>query len=87
MVNSGLCRDGHSLVAEATIDLEHLLESTHHQALEVQLGRDAQVQVLMQHVVVRHERTRRRPSCDRVHHGRLDFQKASLLQLLPQAVE
>lgn len=45
----------HALVAELAPDLEDLLEAAHQQALEMQLGGDAQVEVLVQRVVVRDE--------------------------------
>jgi hypothetical protein len=32
-----------ALVAEVAVDLEHALQAADHQALQVQLGRDAQV--------------------------------------------
>ena len=46
----------HTLVAEDTADLEHALIAAHEQALEVQLGGDAQVVLLVERVEVRDER-------------------------------
>jgi hypothetical protein len=45
-----------AFVAEVAVDLEHALKAAHQQALEVQLGRDAQEHLLLQRVVVRDER-------------------------------
>ena len=61
----------HALVAELAPDLEDLLEAAHQQALEMQLGGDAQVEVLVQRVVVRDEGTRVRAAEDGVQDGRL----------------
>ena len=46
----------HALVAELTADLEHLLETAYEQALERQLGGDAQEVVAIERVEVRDER-------------------------------
>ena len=45
-----------AFVAEVAVDLEHALKPTHQQALEVQLGRDAQEHFLFERVVVCDER-------------------------------
>ncbi len=66
-----LVRD--ALVAEVLADLVHALEPSHDQALEVQLGRDAQVEVRVQLVRVRHERVRERAAVARLEDGRLDL--------------
>ena len=44
MVNSGLCSGRDALVAEVAVDLVDPLDAADHQALEVQLRRDAQVE-------------------------------------------
>ena len=80
----GIVVRGEALVAEVAIDLVDALEAAHHQPLQVQLRRDPQVQVDIQRVVVRDERPRRRAAIERLHHGRLDFDEAALLQLPPQ---
>ena len=46
------------LVAEVAADLEDALEAADHQPLQVQLGRDAQVEVEVERVVVGDERSR-----------------------------
>ena len=56
VVNSGLWYGSMPLVAELAADLEHLLETAYEQALERQLGGDAQKVVAIERVEVRHER-------------------------------
>jgi len=68
------------LVAEAPVDLVHALEAAHDEALEVQLGRDAQVEVHPERVVVGPERPRDRAAGDRLHHRRLDLEEAARLE-------
>ena len=65
------------LVAEVAVDLEHPLDAADRQPLQVQLRRDAQVQLHVERVVVRHEGTRQRAAGDRLHHRRLDFEEAA----------
>jgi hypothetical protein len=65
-----------ALVAEVAVDLEDPLHPADQEPLEEQLGRDPQVQVQVQGVVVGDERFGRRPAGDRLHHGRLDFEEA-----------
>ena len=71
----------HALVAELAPDLEHLLEAAHQQALEMQLGGDAQVEVLVQRVVMRDEGTRVRAAEDGVQDGRLHLVVAVILHV------
>ena len=66
-----LVRD--ALVAEVLADLVHALEPADDQALQVELGRDAQVEVCVQLVRVRHERVRERAAVARLEYGRLDL--------------
>ena len=80
-MNSGLCARRDALVAEAAADLEHLVEAADDEALEVELGRDAQVEVGVEGVVVRDERPRRGAPGDGVQQGRLHLDEA----LVPQS--
>ena len=80
----GVVAGDDALVAEHPPDLEHPLEAADHEPLEVQLGRDAQVQVQVERVVVRDERLGRRAARDRVEHRRLDLDEAAVLE--PAAV-
>ena len=66
----------HAFIAEISIDLVHAFKPTDDEALEVQLGRDAQEQIEIQRVVMRGERTRGGATGDVMHHRRLHFQKA-----------
>jgi hypothetical protein len=79
MVNSGLWRVD-ALVAEVAVDLVDALQAADHQALEVQLRRDAQVQLQVQRVVVGGERLGRGAAGDVMHHRRLHFQEAARVQ-------
>ena len=69
-----------ALVAEAAVDLVYALEAADHQPLQVQLRRDAQVEIGIQCVVVRHERPGGRTAGDRVHHRRLDFEVSPFVE-------
>ena len=65
-----------AFVAKIAVDLEHLLQAADDQPLEIELGRDAQIQIGVERVVMRHERPRRGAPGDRVHHRRLDLEVA-----------
>ena len=71
----------HALVAELAADLEHLLEAAHDEALQVQLGGDAQVEVLVERVVVRDEGPRVRAAEDGMQDGRLHLVVAVILHV------
>jgi hypothetical protein len=72
---------GQPFVAEIAIDLVNALQAAHQQALQVQLRRDAQVQVDIQRVVMRDEGTRRRAAIERLHHGRFHFHESMAFEL------
>ena len=61
MAAAALAR-GHVVDVEDARDLEDLLEPSDDEALQVELGRDAEVQVEVERVVVRHERLGGRPA-------------------------
>ena len=65
---------GHAFVAEAAVDFKHAFQTADHQAFQIQLGSDAQVERDVQGVVVGHERFRRRAARNRVHHRGFNFQ-------------
>ena len=73
-----------ALIAEVAVDLVHALQAADDQALQVQLRRDAQVQIDVERVVMRDEGPRRGAAVQRLHHGRFDFDEAALLQLPAQ---
>ena len=65
-------------VAEHARDLEDAIEPADDQSLQVELGRDAEVEVHVEGVVVRDERPGGRATRDRVEHRRLDLDEAAL---------
>ena len=71
-----------AFIPEVTVDLEDAFDAADGQPLEVELRRDAQVELHVERVVMRHERPRQRAAGDRLHHRRLDFEEAVRLQEL-----
>ena len=69
----GIVSSRHALVAEHAADLKHLLHAANDQPLQVELGCDAQVEVLPECVVMGDERTSERTTGDRVQHRCLDL--------------
>ena len=67
----------HALVAEDAADLVHALETADDQALEVQLGRDAQVHIDVERIVMGDERTGSRAARDGVEARGLNLHKAA----------
>ena len=76
----GVVLEGDALVAEVLADLVDALEPADDQALEVELGRDPQVERLVELVVVRHERPRERAAVARLEDRRLDLDEAVLVE-------
>ena len=83
----GRVRGVHALVAEVAVDLEDPLEPADHAALEVQLGRDAQVQVDVEGVRVRDERARRRAAVQRLQHRCLDLEESAPFERVAQRAD
>ena len=77
----GVVMGGKALVAEISIDLVHALEPAHDQALQVELRRDAKVQIHIEGVVMGDEGARRGTAVERLHHGRFHFDEAARLKL------
>ena len=75
----GVVGEIHALVAEAAVHLEDALEAAHEQALEVELGRNAQVDLGVEGVEVRGEGLGRGTAHDGVQHGGLDLEVALVL--------
>ena len=67
--------EGDTLVAKVLADLVDPLEPADDQPLQIELGRDPQVEVARQLVVVGHERTSGRPAVERLEHRRLDLEE------------
>ena len=72
---------GDALVAEVLRDLVHLLEPADDQALQVQLVRDAEVDVLVEVVRVRDERLGEGASVLRLQDRRLDLDEALAVEI------
>ena len=70
-----------AFVAEHATDLEHALEAAHDEPLQVQLGRDAEVEVDVERVVVGDERARGGAAELVPEHGRLDLDEARVGEL------
>ncbi len=67
-----------AFVTEVAVDLEHALEATDHQALQVQLRRDAQEHRHVQRVVMGLERFGRSAAGNGLQHRRFDFEEVTL---------
>ena len=76
-----LVRD--ALVAEVLADLVHPLEAADDEPLEVELGRDSEVEVGLQLVRVRDERVRERSAVARLQHRRLHLDEALGVEVAP----
>ena len=79
----GVALEVDALVAKVLADLVHALEAADDQPLEVELGRDAEVEVLVEHVVMRHERLGERAAVARLQHGRLHLDEALAVEEAP----
>ena len=80
----GIVVRGNAFVAEVAIDFVDALQPAHDQPLQIQLRRDAQVQIDIERVVMRDERPRRRAAIERLHHGRFHFDEAARFELAAQ---
>ncbi|MNF73573.1 hypothetical protein D3C84_555780 [compost metagenome] len=76
----GVVPGRHAFVAEVAVDLEDLLEATDHQALEVQLRRDAQEHRHVQRVVVGLERLGRGTTGDGLQHRGFHFEETAVVE-------
>ena len=81
----GVVRGVHALVAERPPDLEDTVEATDDQALEVELGGDAQVQRHVERVVVGDERAGVGAARLDVEDRRLDLDEAAVVQRRAEA--
>jgi hypothetical protein len=70
----------HALVAEILVELEDAVQTADHESLEVQLGRDAQVELHVERVVVRDEGPRGRAAVEGLQHRRLDLEVVAILE-------
>ena len=72
--------EGDALVAKVLAELVDALEPSDDQSLQIQLGRDAEVQVRVQLVVMGHERAGERAPVPRLQDRRLDFDEPPLVE-------
>ena len=79
----GVVLERDALVAEVLAELVHALEPADDEPLEVELRRDAQVEVALELVVMRHERPRRSAAVARLQHRRLDLDEALAVEVGP----
>ena len=71
-----IMRTIHPLVAEILRELEDALDSADDEPFEVELVRDAKVEVDVERVVMRHEGARERSAVDRLQDGGLDLDES-----------
>ena len=74
---------GHALVAEVLRELVDALEPADDEPLEVELGRDPQVEILVELVRVRDERVRECAAVARLEDRRLDLDEAVIVEVAP----
>ena len=73
-----------AFVPEHLADLEHLLETAHEEPLEVKFGRDAQIKILAQCVVMGFKRLCSGAAGDRLEYRRFHFEKSLRAQKAAQ---
>ncbi len=76
-----------ALVAEVPVDLVDAIEPADHQPLEVQLGRDAEVELHVERVVVGDEGLGGCAAWNRLHHRGLDLEKAAGVEECPHLAD
>ena len=74
-------------VAEVTVDFEHSLKATDHQALEEQFRRNAQIHIDAQSVVMGHERTGGGATRNHLQHGGFHLHEIALGEVLAHGVD
>ena len=79
----GVVLERDALVAEVLAQLVHPVDAADDAALQVELGRDPQVEVAVERVVVGHERPRERAAVDRLQHRRLDLDEPVSVEPAP----
>ncbi len=75
---------GDAFVAEVAVDFVDALKAADHQALEIKFGRDAEIEIDVERVVMRFKRPRGGTAIERLHHGRFHFEKAVRVKLAAQ---
>ena len=77
----GVVLERDALVAEVLAELVDALEAADDEPLQVELGRDAEVEIALELVVVRHERAREGAAVARLQHRRLDLDEALAVEV------
>jgi hypothetical protein len=77
----------HTFIAEVAPDLINAFHVTDKQTLEIQLERNAQVHILIQFIVMRHERTRCRAAIQRLEDGRFHFKEIVVVEKSAQGFD
>src|SRR5262249_29178562 len=75
-----------ALVAENSANLVHLLDVADKQSLEVEFQRDAQLEVVVQRVMMRLERSRGGAPSLGLKHRRLDLEEAGIVEITPHGL-
>src|SRR5882724_3398170 len=74
---------GNAFVPEVAADLENLVEPAYEQTFQVKLGRDAQIKIEAERLVIGAKRFGSSATCNGLQNRRLYFQKTALLQEAP----
>ena len=77
----------HALVPEVAVDLVDAIETAHDEPLEIELRRDAQIQVHVERVVMRDERSCRSAAGNRLHHRRFDLDEPPRVEEVAQRLD
>ncbi len=83
----GVVPGADAFVAEVAVDLVDAVEASDDEALEVELGRDAEEEVDVELVVVGGEGARGGSASDLLHHRGFDFEVAARVEELAQGAE
>ncbi len=83
----GIVLGGDAFVAKVAVDLVNAVETADHQALEVELGRDAQVQRKVQRIMVGAEGPGGGASGDGLHHRGLHLDIPALIEKAPDRLQ
>ena len=73
-----------AFIAKITADLVDAFEATHQQPLEIELEGNAQVEILLELVVMGDKWARRRPAVDGLEDGRLNLKETARVQEVSQ---
>src|SRR5581483_10670937 len=80
----GIPSPAQAFIAEIAVDLVNTVEAADGQTFQIQLRRDAQVEIYIKRVVVSYEWLRHRSAGYRLHHGSFNFDEAVRIHEPPQ---